>query len=158
MKNSTVIRTPQEAAERYANDRAFAEAFDTRLAELFRNQAKRLERLAARLEGDHTVSGPVLIHSSVEETPFGTSEAGDDIATVPLRRVIEVLKRSAGRQGLTRGQLSTYLGVESGDARLTRTLRTLKEDGTIKQLGTRRSARYLLNSGAKQVTPRPATS
>ena len=62
--------------------------------------------------------------------------------------LLDVLTKK-GNEGLTRGNLSTYLGIDSSDARLTRALRTLKDDGAIRQVGTRRSARYFVSSGSR---------
>lgn len=141
------IKTGREAAERYAQDELFAQEFDARLAELFRDQAKRLERLAARLE-----MGPHGSRPQVNSKPVAAEEpeaGGTTSPIVPLQKIVDVLKRTAGREGMTRGALSTYLEIDSSDSRLTRALRVLKEDGTIKQVGTRRSARYLLSASGR---------
>jgi hypothetical protein len=112
----------REAANRYAEDEAFARAFDRVLASLFRRQRKRLERLAARLEMNSGKHSP-----EVELTP---------------ETVLEVIRKKAGKDGTTRGDIAAEFGIDPMDGRLTHIFRVLKNERMIRQYGERRAARY----------------
>src|SRR5262245_1813248 len=101
----------REAAHRYVDDEAFARAFDRVLAALFRRQQKRLERLAARLEA--TSNRP---SQETELTP---------------ESVLQVIRRKSGKEGATRGQIASELGIDPKDGRLTHIFRVLKNEKTI---------------------------
>jgi hypothetical protein len=124
---------PAEAARLYIADEAFAERFDAELRDEHARQLQRLSRVARHLQGTDRAGDP------------GTTLATNQIRVDPddhmLRRV-EAAARAARKQGVTRGDLASAIGVDNRDGRLTRALVILKREGALVQRGERRSARY----------------
>jgi len=127
----------KEAAGRYASDDAFARDFDRALAELFKEQLARLERIGKKLgQASEGVSGSM---AQAGRPPKGS---------LAPAQVVAVLTEAGNP--LTRGEIALRLGVDSREGSLTRILKFAKEHGLLRQQGERRAARYSLPAGARR--------
>lgn len=141
--------TALDAAQRYASEAKFAEEFNKALSDIYEEQLRRLERIAA---WSAVRAGELPVARSPFPAQVAPAERGS--GAVQPEQVARVLEqygpakgaRGAAAGGMTRGQIAKVLGIDSRDPGLTRALRALRERGRLHQRGERRAARYALKS------------